>query len=153
MNKYLKKIEKFDTHLSVNKAEMNTLAYYVKAKDNWTPDEEKYLHQSKVANKNIMEIADYLKRTPGSCAYKMKTLGLIAEHTKVIGYEDYQKSALYAEIKASDPKPKKDRPSNSQELQDIKTMLTALQKDVAEIKGLIDINNKLSDIRNLIMNK
>ena len=140
-------------HLSVNKAEMNTLAYYVKAKDNWTPDEEKYLHQSKVANKNIMEIADYLKRTHGSCAYKMKTLGLIAEHTKVIGYEDYQKSALYAEIKASDPKPKKDRPSNSQELQDIKTMLTALQKDVAEIKGLIDINNKLSDIRNLIMNK
>jgi hypothetical protein len=139
--------------LLVNKVEMNTLAYYVKAKDNWTPDEEKYLHQSKVANKNIMEIADYLKRTPGSCAYKMKMLGLIADHTKVIGYEDYQKSALYAEIKASDPKPKKDRPSNSQELQDIKTMLTALQKDVAEIKGLIDINNKLSDIRNLIMNK
>lgn len=132
---------------------MNTLAYYVKGKDPWTTDDEKYLHQSKLANKNIMEIADYLKRTPGSCAYKMKTLGLIADHTKVTGYEDYQKSPLYAEIKASDSKPKRDRPSNSQDLQEIKTMLTALQKEVAEIKGLIDINNKLADIRNLIINK
>lgn len=137
--------------LIVNKAEMNTLAYYVKAKDNWTSDEEKYLDQSKVANRNIMEIADYLKRTPGSCAYKMKTLGLITEPTKVFGYEDYQKSPLYAEIKASDPKPKRDRPTS--DLQDIKTMLNALQKDVAEIKGLIDINSKLSEIRNLIINK
>jgi hypothetical protein len=153
MQNKLLKIENSAPTYQLIKLKMNTLAYYVKAKDNWTPDEERYLHQSKVANKNIMEIADYLKRTPGSCAYKMKTLGLIADHTKVIGYEDYQKSALYAEIKASDPKPKKDRPSNNQELQDIKNMLTALQKDVAEIKGLIDINNKLSDIRNLIINK
>ncbi len=130
---------------------MNTLSYYTKGKDPWTSDDQQYLIQSKLANRNIMEIADYLKRTPGSCAYKMKDLGLIVDHTKVPGYEDYQKSPLYAEIKSSDPKPKKDRPSS--DLQEIKTMLTALQKDVAEIKGLIDINNKLADIRNLIINK
>ncbi len=139
---------------------MNSLAYYVKAKDTWTSDDEQYLRQSHLQNKNINEIADHLKRTPGSCAYKMKILGLITDHRTVPGYEDYTKSTLYAEIRATNPPKKKEgvqsqAPSHSyvQELKDIKTILSALQKDVADIKGLIDINNKLSDIRNLIINK
>lgn len=132
---------------------MNPLSYYVKCKEPWTSDDEQYLQRSRLDNRNIIEIADYLKRTPGSCAYKMKDLGLIVDPTKVTGYEDYQKSPLYSEIKASDLRPKKERSAGNQDLQEIKTMLLSLQKDVAEIKGLIDINNKLSDIRNLIINR
>ncbi len=132
---------------------MNPLSYYINAKKTWTPEDELLLQQSQSRNENIIAIADSLKRTPGSCAYKMKVLGLIDDHTKVKGYDDYKKSPLYAEIKTSDIKLKKDKPSNSSELNEIKNMLITLQKEVAEIKGLIDINSKLSDIRNLIINK
>lgn len=78
---------------------MNKLEYYTRQKNDWCEDELNTLIKEYVKDKkDVNEIADIHRRTPGSISYRLKTLGIIDNHLLARGYDNYRNSKLYDEI-------------------------------------------------------
>jgi ribonuclease HI len=81
---------------------MYSLEYYTRQKTSWKHDEVQQIsNEYESLQKNISEIADIHKRTPGSISYKLKSMGIINDNKLSRGYEEYRNSELYAEIVGS----------------------------------------------------
>jgi hypothetical protein len=80
---------------------MNTLEYYIKQKDPWSDKELQELRAGYAAEKGIGELADELKRTPGSVAYRLQLLGIVTTSVLARGYAEYRASPLFREVSAS----------------------------------------------------
>jgi hypothetical protein len=79
---------------------MNTLEYYTKQKDPWSDKELQELRTGYAAEKGIGELADELKRTPGSVAYRLQLLGVVTTSVLARGYAEYRASPLFREVSA-----------------------------------------------------
>ena len=78
---------------------MNPLSFYDRQKEGWNEQEIIQLKNEYVEQqKNISEIADIHKRTPGSIGCRLKLLGILNHHTEAKGYIEYKNSRLYKEI-------------------------------------------------------
>jgi len=78
---------------------MEKLAYYDQTGKPWLEEENQQLTEEyNDAKLDIIQIGYNHKRTPGSIAYRLKTLNLITIHLDARGYQDYHGSDLYREI-------------------------------------------------------
>lgn len=78
---------------------MNCREYYNRQNESWDDKEHQDIRNEYEINKmSIIQIADIHRRTPGAISYKLKNIGLIANHTFARGYYEYTSSDLYKEI-------------------------------------------------------
>ena len=78
----------------------HTLEYYTHQKDPWTEKELQELRAG-YEDKGIVELADQLRRTPGSVAYRLQLLGIITTSVLARGYAEYRASPLFKEVSAA----------------------------------------------------
>ena len=89
---------------------MNPASYYDRSKVPWSIEEATELTQDyNIDMMDIIQCADKHKRTPGSIACKLKSLGASASSFQCRGYLEYKKSALYTEVVAAYKKDKEDK--------------------------------------------
>jgi predicted GIY-YIG superfamily endonuclease len=93
-------------------------------------------------NKDIIEIGNYLNKTPGQIAYRLEKLGVIERKQLALGYYSYITSEMYRENCKiiNDKKNKKLIQDKNKE----KIILNNIQKDI------IDIKTDIGDIKNRI---
>lgn len=115
---------------------MNNLEYYDQQKSSWTEDEIKDIRSEYEKEKmGIMQMADIHRRTPGSIAYKLKTLGIISQHTAARGYGEYKTSDLYKEIVENNKKTKTAEKESGSKMGSITSSEVAeLRKEIASVK-------------------
>ena len=78
---------------------MQALEYYTKSKDKWSEEEsEQVKKEYEIDLLDILQISLKHKRTPGCIGHKLKTLGIVTNHTMARGYDIYKSSDLYKEI-------------------------------------------------------
>ena len=77
---------------------MNTLEYYTHQKDPWSDKELQDLREGYAAEKGIGQLADELRRTPGSVAYRLQLLGIVTTSVLARGYAEYRASPLFREV-------------------------------------------------------
>jgi hypothetical protein len=66
---------------------MEKLAYYIRSKDAWAPQEDSELLKEYNDEKlDVIQIADIHKRTPGGIAYRLKKLEQIPLQIAARGY-------------------------------------------------------------------
>jgi hypothetical protein len=81
---------------------MNPLSFYDRSKTGWTSDEANaVLREYETEMLSILDIADLHRRTPGSIAYKLKSMGVISDASMARGYAAYKSGNLYKEIISS----------------------------------------------------
>jgi hypothetical protein len=116
---------------------LNTLDYYNRKKEPWSEKELENIKTEYFINEmNIMEIANIHRRTPGSIAFKLKSLELIRDVKKTKGYDIYLKSKLYREI-ISTPKVAQSK----------KTKVTKPLMITAEEKTINEVYNEVVELR------
>ena len=131
--------------------QMNTLEYYNRSKEPWLPDEaaevkRRYNDESK----NILEIADIHRRTPGCIAWKLNSMAVVPHNRLARGYQAYTMSALYNEIvqdarKNDDSKKLKKEERNKVKVDTaVKIIENASLSEINSLKG--EIHNIKSDI-------
>ena len=130
---------------------MNTLEYYNRSKEPWLPDEaaevkRRYNDESK----NILEIANIHRRTPGCIAWKLNSMAVVPHNRLARGYQAYTMSALYKEIvqdarKNDDSKKLKKEERNKVKVDTaVKIIENASLSEINSLKG--EIHNIKSDI-------
>ena len=78
---------------------MQSLEYYSKSKDKWSEEETRQVRiEYEIDLLDVLQIAVNHKRTPGCIGHKLKTLGILTNHTMARGYDTYKSSDLYKEI-------------------------------------------------------
>jgi hypothetical protein len=128
---------------------MNPLSYYDRSKIVWTEEESDQIQKEYVVeSKTISEIGDAHRRTPGSVAARLMSLGVISHRVKARGYEDYKASSLYSEIIANSEKKKEDNATRKAEKEEEKKLKPLTKKPsndlLAElVKSMSEINRKL----------
>lgn len=141
---------------------MNKLSFYDRSKASWTPDEANaVLREYETEMLSILEIADLHRRTPGSIAYKLKSMGVISDANMARGYAAYKSGNLYKEIISSstpmEPSKYSKNPtseivlriaSNDEILAEVKSLkseLSELKSDFKELKAcLMSLVEKMS---------
>ena len=130
---------------------MNTLEYYNRSKEPWLPDEAadvKRLYNDEY--KNILEIADIHRRTPGCIGYKLQSMGIVPHNRLARGYQAYTMSPLYNEIvqdyrKNDQSKKQKKEERNKVKVDSaVKIIENASLSEINSLKG--EIHNMKSDI-------
>ena len=91
-------------------------------------------------NKDVIEIGNYLNKSPGSIAYSLEKLGIVDRRQLCRGYFDYTFSTLYEQSKKDNILRKVQTKSSSQafrkseltkdELKNIKTRIKSIIKDL-----------------------
>ena len=84
---------------------MNSFSYYDRSKVPWEEEEIEQVRLEYYEGKTIQEIGDSHRRTPGSVAYRLKSIGCVSNHMQARGYDEYRSSPLYAEIVGTEKKP------------------------------------------------
>ena len=79
----------------------HTLEYYTHQKDPWSDKELQDLRTGYEAEKGIGQLADELRRTPGSVAYRLQLLGIVTTSVLARGYAEYRASSLFKEVSVS----------------------------------------------------
>ena len=142
--------------------QMNSLSHYNRSKEPWLPDEaaevkRRYNDESK----NILEIADIHRRTPGCIAWKLNSMAIIPHNRLARGYQAYTMSALYNEIvqdarKNDDAKKQKKEERNKVKVDSaVKIIENASLSEINSLKGEIadmksDIAEMKRDIKELL---
>ena len=135
---------------------MNALEYYDRQKEDWLEDELQAL-RSRYENQEltISQIGDLHRRTPGTMASKLKSIGVVHNMWEARGYTDYKNSALYKEIvetseakrsaskekKAAKIKTKAEKAPVStpfREIIELRNDINSLKQDVKEILRLMN---------------
>lgn len=87
---------------------IHSIEYYSETKIPWTDsDSEKAVNAYIIDGKDIIWIANQLKRTPGSVAFRLKALGRVKNAIAARGYTEYKESELYKYIVENNSKVKK----------------------------------------------
>jgi len=132
------------------KFKMNKLDYYFRQKELCTDTELKDIKVAYLGGFDIIKIADMHYRTPGSIAYKLKTAGLVDNHTLARGYNEYKNGELYKEIVGTGKLfQKKDKPKSNvdiiqmsipiKEIVELKSEVESLKKDMKEMLRIINL--------------
>lgn len=101
----------------------------------------------------ISQMADIHHRTPGSIAYKLKSIGIITNNKLSRGYSEYRNSSLYKEIvetgkeKDTEKMEKKETKINpkisiinyTNEIAELRKETEDIRKDVKEILRLMNV--------------
>jgi hypothetical protein len=129
--------------------QMNTLDYYDRQKAEWGSKEVDELREEyDTKTLNIHDIADIHKRTPGSIAYKLKSMGIIMNASAARGYSEYKSGELYKEVVKNGKS--HDKPlgmkhkstiviSSSAEINELREEINSLKSDVAKILSLMTV--------------
>jgi len=130
---------------------MNTLDYYNRSKESWLPDEAADVKREyNDEYKDILEIANIHRRTPGCIAWKLNSMAIIPHNRLARGYQAYTMSALYNEIvqdarKNDDSKKLKKEERNKVKVDSaVKIIENASLSEINSLKG--EIHNIKSDI-------
>lgn len=141
---------------------MNKLSFYDRSKAAWTPDEANaVLREYDTEMLSILEIADLHRRTPGSIAYKLKSMGVISDVNMARGYAAYKSGNLYKEIISSSTPTEPNKYTQKQpseivlriasndeilaEVKSLKSELSELKSDFKELKAcLMSLVEKMS---------
>ena len=127
---------------------MNNLQYYSRQKDAWTEGEiEEVKVNYQINEMTISQIADIQRRTPGSIAYKLKTIGVISDNTQARGYIEYKNSSLYKQIIEVSDTSKKEK--KMKEDTKVKTDINTRSIDIL-LREVIDLRHEVIDLRNEI---
>jgi len=127
---------------------MNNLQYYNRQKDAWTEAEiQEVKTKYEINEMTISQIADSHFRTPGSIAYKLKTINVIPDNTQARGYVEYKNSSLYKEIiELSDTSKKEKKVKEDTKL---KSDINARSIDIL-LREVIDLRHEVIDLKNEI---
>lgn len=123
---------------------MNALSFYDRSKAGWTSDEANAVAREYGTEMlSILDIADLHRRTPGSIAYKLKSMGVISDPNAARGYTAYKSGNLYKEIISSS---KTTEPSKFAQKQPNEIVLRIASNDeiLAEVKSL---KSELSELK------
>ena len=124
---------------------MNKLSFYDRSKASWTADEANaVLREYETGMLSILEIADLHRRTPGSIAYKLKSMGVISDPNMARGYAAYKSGNLYKEIIASSTTTEPSKYTKKQEPSEIVLRIASNDEILAEVKSL---KSELSELR------
>lgn len=129
---------------------MNKLDYYFRQKESYTDAELQDIKVAYLGGFDIIKIADMHYRTPGSIAYKLKSTGLVDNHTLARGYNEYKTGELYKEIVGTSKLfQKKDKPKSNvdiiqmsipiKEIVELKSEVESLKKDMKEMLRIINL--------------
>jgi hypothetical protein len=125
---------------------MNNLQYYNRQKDTWTEAEiQEVKTKYEINEMTISQIADSHHRTPGSIAYKLKTVGVIPDNTQARGYVEYKNSSLYKEIIELSDASKKER--KVKEDTKVKPDINTRTLDLL-LREIIDLRHQVIDLKN-----
>ena len=123
---------------------MNKLSFYDRSKASWTPDEAStVLREYETEMQSILAIADLHRRTPGSIAYKLKSMGVISEPNMARGYAAYKSGNLYKEIISSSTPTEPSKYSKNY-TSEIVLRIASNDEILAEVKSL---KSELSELK------
>ncbi len=121
---------------------MNSLEYYT----NWTHTSytEEEINNIKndytIKNMNIIEIGNIYKRTPGQIAYQLTKNNIITCYKEARGFDEYESSSLYKEIKDNSHIKRQKRTEKKKLEREEKKVIKAKTKDDKLVKYCDDIN-------------
>lgn len=100
-------------------------------------DEEVIRNMYLLENKDIIEIGNFLNRTPGSIAYSLEKIGIVSRRQLSRGYFDYVFNDLYDECKKINTSIKEKRDDNNARLRDMPKRTTLTKEELLNVKWKI----------------